>query len=308
MILCVGTTPVFQRSMVFERLRLDDVNRATSVHDYASGKSVNVARVLRTVGENAVATGFVGGPRGEAMRRDLDAAGVRHEFVTIRAPTRQCITVIDREKNTATELVEESSPVDEGDWASMYETIDRLLRGADGLVLSGSLPPGAPPDFYASCLMRASGRRLPIVLDTRGEPLRAAFRHGGFVVKLNREELASTVGRPMASNEEITAAMRSAMPAGGAMVVTLGAAGALATDGRENWRIRNPPVTTHSAIGSGDAFAAGLVAGMVRGLALTEALALGAACGAANAMTDLAGHLLPADVAAIRERVRIERL
>lgn len=308
MILCVGTTPVFQRSMVFERLRLDDVNRAASVHDYASGKSVNVARVLHALGENAVATGFAGGPRGEAMRRDLDAVGMRHEFVTTRALTRQCITVVDREKNTATELVEESSPVDEGDWASLYETIDRLLRGADGLVLSGSLPPGAPTDFYASCLTQASGKRLPTVLDTRGEPLRAALRHGGFVVKLNREELASTVGRPLASDEELTAAMRSAMPAGGATVVTLGAAGAIATDGRDTWRVRVPAVTTRSAVGSGDAFAAGLITGMVRHLALPEALALAAACGAANAMTDLAGHLFSADVEALKLQIQVERL
>lgn len=308
MILCVGTTPVFQRSMVFERLRLDDVNRAASVHEYASGKSVNVARVLRALGEDPVATGFAGGPRGEAMRRDLDAARVRHDFVTTRAPTRQCITVIDRENNTATELIEESSPVDEGDWASLYETIDRLLRGADGLVLSGSLPPGAPAEFYASCLMRASGRRRPAVLDTRGEPLRAALRHGEFVVKLNRQELASTVGRPLENDDELRAAMGATTPAGGATVVTLGADGAIATDGRDTWRVRVPAVTTRSAVGSGDSFAAGLVSGMVRRLALPEALALAAACGAANAMTDLAGHLFPADVEAIQSRVPIERL
>lgn len=308
MILCVGTTPVFQRSMIFERLRLNDVNRAASVHEYASGKSVNVARVLHALGEIAVATGFAGGPRGEAMRRDLDAAGIRHGFVTTVASTRQCITVIDREKNTATELIEESSPVDHGDWASLYEMIDRLLSSVDGLVLSGSLPPGAPADFYASCLLRARGRRLPVVLDTRGEPLRAALRHGGFVVKLNREELASTVGRAMANDEELTNAMRSAMPAGGAMVVTLGAAGAIAADGCDIWRVRVPAVILRSAVGSGDAFAAGLAKGMVRNASFSESLALAAACGAANAMTDLAGHLSYADVDAIRNSVQVDRL
>src|SRR5258708_3397627 len=75
MILCLGTTPVYQRTMVFDRVTPDAVNRAREVHDYASGKSVNVARVVHTLGEPLLATGFVGGGRGEALLRDLDASG-----------------------------------------------------------------------------------------------------------------------------------------------------------------------------------------------------------------------------------------
>src|SRR4029079_1312917 len=106
MILCVGTTPVWQRSMVFERLRLNEVNRAAAVHDFASGKSVNVARVLHTLGEAVVASGFVGGDRGAALLRDLDAAGVPNDFVVAAAATRQCVSVIDRERRTGRESVQ----------------------------------------------------------------------------------------------------------------------------------------------------------------------------------------------------------
>ena len=305
MILCVGTTPVYQRSMVFERLRPDEVNRAVSVHDYASGKSVNVARVLHTLGQPCVATGFVGGDRGAALVRDLEAAGVGSEFVTVEAPTRQCVTVIDRAIRSATELVEESHPVRDADWSKLYGVIERLLAGADALVLSGSLPPEAPQDFYLSCLAGIRRGGMPVVLDTRGEPLRHALRQHGFVVKLNREELASTVGRPLESEADVPGAMASVVPRGGAVVVTLGAGGAIAADGRGAWRVRVPAVETRSAVGSGDAFSAGLVAGLVRGQSLPEACAWGAACGAANAMTDLAGHLSPADVHAIRAKVEV---
>jgi len=308
MIVCVGTTPVYQRSMVFERLRPDDVNRAAEVHDYASGKSVNVARVLHTLGEDAVATGFAGGDRGGALLRDLDAASVRHEFVTVAAPTRQCVTVIDRAAGTATELVEEPKPVAQDDWARLEEVVARLLRGAGGLVLSGSLPPGAPQDFYLRCLR--SGRRphAPVVLDARGEPLRKALGHEGFVAKMNLDELSATLGRPLSDDAGLAKAMREVMPAGGAVVVTLGAGGAVAADEHGAWRVRVPPIPARSAVGSGDAFSAGLVVGLARGRPLADACASGAACGAANAMTDLAGHLSPSDVRAIQADVRVEPL
>jgi tagatose 6-phosphate kinase len=96
------------------------------------------------------------------------------------------------------------------------------------------------------------------------------------------------------------------MPAHGAIVVTLGADGAVAVDGTGAWRVRVPPVPTRSAVGSGDAFSAGLMIGLVRAESLTQACALGAACGAANAMTDLAGHLSPEQVRRILPRVHVE--
>ena len=307
MIVCLGTTPVLQRSMVFERLRVDEVNRAASVHDYASGKSINVARVLRARGEEVFATGFAGGDRCAPLLRDVEAAGIRNYFVTVDAPTRQCVTVIDRAAGTATELVEESRPVAEGDWARLDEILAALLEDAEGLVLSGSLPPGAPQDYYLRCLRRMDPRRTRAVVDARGEPLRHALRHGGFVAKLNREELGATVGQALETDEAVRRAIGAVTPAGGAAVVTLGRDGAIAAAGGEAWRVRVPPVQARSAVGSGDAFSAGLILGLVRGQTLPDACAFGAACGAANAMTDLAGHLNPAHIDLIKEGVTVER-
>ena len=309
MIVCLGTTPVLQRSMVFDRVTVDGVNRATAVYDYASGKSPNVARVLHTLGEDVIATGFAGGDRGAALLRDLDRAGVRNEFILVDAPTRQCITVIDRARGTATELVEEAAPVADAHWHALEVVLERLLADADGLVLSGSLPPGAPQDFYLRCMQRGSSfRGTKTVLDARGPPLHQATHKRGFVAKLNRDELAATVGGTIASHAELLAAARGIMPVGGAVVVTLGAEGAVAVDGHGAWRISVPRVETRSAVGSGDAFAAGLIAGLVRGQGLPDACAWGAACGAANAMTDLAGHLSRGDVERIRPQVRVEPL
>src|SRR6185503_10807034 len=108
MILCIGTTPTVQRTMLFDHLAVDEVNRAVEVHEYASGKSINVARVLHTLGEAALAIGFAGGPRGEFLLQELTRETIPHDFEPIERETRLCTTLIDRETGAVTELVEES--------------------------------------------------------------------------------------------------------------------------------------------------------------------------------------------------------
>jgi tagatose 6-phosphate kinase len=309
MIACVGTTPVYQRSMLFERVRVNGVNRARAVWDYASGKAINVVRVLHALGEEAVVTGFAGGDRGAAMIKDLDAAGIRHDFAIVDAPTRQCVTMIDESDGSATELVEESRPVGPADWERMYGKLAGLLPGARAWIFSGSLPPGADASFYFECLRRFESRRpKAVVVDARGEPLRAVLRARGFVAKMNREELAATVGRPLKTTDDVASAMATIVPAGGAVVITGGAEGAVASDGRSFWRIEPPRVKAISAVGSGDAFAAGLAVGLLAGRSLPDACAYGAACGAANAMTALAGHLRAEDVRDLETKVSVKPL
>jgi tagatose 6-phosphate kinase len=305
MILALGTTPVYQRSMVLERLRLNDVNRARAVYDYASGKAVNVGRVLHTLGREVVVMGFAGGPRGAAMLADMERAGVPHAFVQVHAPTRQCVTVIDRATGTATELVEESGPVAADELNRLDEQFLELVPKARGCVFSGSLAPGTPASFYRDGLERVRAG-VPVVIDARGEPLKLALGTRPFVAKLNREELAATVDRALEDDGQVAGAAREIAPAGGAAVVTLGADGAIAVEADAAWRVFAPRVITRSAVGSGDALAAGLIDGLLRGLPMPQACAFGVACGAANAMTELAGHLLPADVNALLRQVRVE--
>ena len=307
MIVCLGTTPALQRTMEFARLDLDAVNRAAVTSQHASGKSINVARVLHTLGESSLATGFLGGDTGAAVRADLDVAGIAHDFVTVPAPTRVCVTVIDRSASTATELVEESKAVEPGDYAALIENLDALMWRASALVLSGSLPPGAPQAFYADCVRLAARAKVPTVLDATGEPLRRALPERPTVVKPNLKELEESVGRPCRTDEELRRAMRELW--GDRVkwvVVTRGAAGAVAFDGEAVRRVTPPPVHAVSPIGSGDSFAAGLSASLVRGRSLRDACALAAACAAANVLTPAAGHVRREDVERLLPQVKIE--
>src|ERR1044071_5774914 len=107
MILCIGTTPAAQRVMVFRQLALDRVNRAVRTLDGAAGKSINVAKVLHVLGAQVVATGFLGGVRGQQLESLLIERGLELDFIRVTTPTRECVTVIDESAGTITELVEE---------------------------------------------------------------------------------------------------------------------------------------------------------------------------------------------------------
>ena len=305
MILCLGTTPTAQRTLIFERVMLDAVNRAVEVHEHASGKSVNVARIAHSLGEAVLASGFLGGDRGAFLRREMDQAGIAHDFVSVSPQTRLCTTVVDRSNKTATELVEESAAVASEDWTRLSDAISSAVGRATLCVFSGSLPPGGPAGYYADCVRLAQAAGCRVILDARGEPLRLAMSSPGLTIKLNREELSATVGCPLTDDESLRDGMHRATPPGGATIVTLGAAGAVAYDGISFCKISSPRVETISAVGSGDAFAAGFAVGIIRGRSFQDACALGAACGAANAMTPLSGHIQPERIPALLAAVMV---
>jgi 1-phosphofructokinase family hexose kinase len=308
MIICLGTTPTVQKTLEFDRVEIDAVNRARSVLAYASGKSVNVAKILNILGREAVALGILGGESGKFIRRELDRARVPHDFLEVDPPTRTCTTVVDRSTKTATELVEESSSVPAAVYDAVFEKLRSLLGAGrtEALVLSGTLTPGAPVDFYARCVAAGIEAGVTVVLDAKGEPLKHALPMRPTIVKPNRGELEDTVGAKIDSEESLKDAIEQLVAAGPRWcVVTAGPANIIASDGKSFWRIVSPKVPVISPIGSGDSFAAGLAAAVVAGESVPEACKLAAACGAANAMTALSGHLKMEDVELLLPQVTV---
>ncbi|MEM8874280.1 MAG: hexose kinase [Planctomycetota bacterium] len=304
MFLTLGTTPTVQRTMTFDRVRPGGVLRARSVHDFASGKSINVARVLHTLGESVRCLGFVGGERGRMIRRDLDTAGIEHAFIEVTPQTRLCVTVVDREQRRATEFIEEPADVTERDGAALLDTLLHMPGGCSALLLSGSLAGGVADDFYGRCLEAAPG--VTSIVDGRGEPLLACLPQRPTVVKLNVEELGLTFRRGMESQSALRSAMVEVCALGARWcIVTRGSGGAAVTDGEAFWDVSSARVETVSGVGSGDAFAAGLAVRMAAGDDVPTACRTASACGAANAACPDAGHLDPTLVDQLIDEIRV---
>lgn len=309
MILCLGTSPAVQRVMVFRKLALEAVNRAVITLDGAAGKSVNVAKVLHALGEPVVAVGFLGGARGQFVRRLLEERGIELGFVTVSENTRQCISVIDQAAGTQTELVEESQPVKPEDYHKLMSRIRRRIRNCRAVVMSGTITPGGPGDLYLECTRMAhAAGALPIV-DAQGPALLEALKGRPALVKPNRAELAATVGRELKNQAEVVSAMCELSERGAArIVVTAGKEPTLAFDGRSIWQILAPSIVALNPIGSGDAFTAGLVWRLLRGEDLGEACRWASATGAANALTMMAGEVDRKDVNRLARETRVVKL
>src|SRR5262245_11765766 len=238
MILCLGPTPAAQRVMVFPQLVVDSVNRTVKTLEGAAGKSINVAKVLKSLGEHPVATGFLGGDRGGYLKAVLASAGIESDFVTVSPRTRECITVINECAGTQTELVEESRPVPEADYQKLSDIVKRRLPGCRAAVMSGTLTPGAPADFYQQCAKAANHAGALSVVDAQGPALLESLKAAPGLVKPNKAELANTLGRQLRDDAALISAMREFRQLGAQrMVVTSGKAPALAFDGQTFWKI-----------------------------------------------------------------------
>ncbi|MCS7033835.1 MAG: hexose kinase [Phycisphaerae bacterium] len=294
MILTIGTTPALARSMIFPRIELNGVNRASEVRVAAAGKSINVARVIHTLGEPVTAATLLGGETGRQVTSELTAAGVKLEFVETAAPTRVCVTAIDQTCGQCTELIEPCGAIGDLESDQFWSLLCQRMPEASLSVLAGTLAPGIPPGLGAMVSRLATHAQIPLIVDMLGEPLLLALPEHPWMVKMNRNELELTLGSPLSSDGELRRGMLDLIQRGARRAaITLGPSGAILTDGRTFWQAVAPKVPVVSPIGSGDAFAAGLAVAYRRGLEDAEALRLAISCGAANAMTAQAGFLDP---------------
>ena len=154
------------------------------------GKGINVARVYRTLGGEATALGFLGGANGDFIERGLRAEGIPAAFVRVGGESRVCIKVMDPESGAETELNENGPEVTSADADALLARLRELLPGRDAVIISGSMPPGTPPDLYARIITLAQQEMgVKAILDTSGPALVSGAQAAPFLLKPNVHEL-----------------------------------------------------------------------------------------------------------------------
>lgn len=297
MILAAGLTPAWQQILEMPSFRHGEVNRAQRVTWCASGKSLNVAIGLSQLGADCLSACVKGGATGELLAADLRELGVATEWVETSASTRVCTTIVELESGVTTELVENALPISANEAGSLVEIVRQNLSRASMLVLSGSLPPGAPQSIYAEILKSS---RVPAVIDARGPELLEALAQRPLVVKPNREELGHTLGGSINSEEQLLSGMRRLNALGAQWVVaTQGAAEVWMTSESKTYRCQPPAIRPVNAIASGDCLAAGMAWAIDSGESLATALGIGVASAVENALSILPARL---DAKRVRER------
>lgn len=302
MILCLCPSPAIDMTYHVDALHVGESTRVRSLTRRAGGKAVNVACVLHAVGADGHVLAPVGGPAGAEFAELLRATGVPADLVPDPAPTRTTIAVVDS-GGQASVLLE---PAVTRDWPALLARAEALIPAAEVVVVSGSMPEGAPPDALATviALARAAGR--PIIVDTSGPALLQALDAGATLVKPNAAELAQVA--PEQPDPVLAARTLATRYAGTVVVASLGADGAVLAGPDGACHARPGAALTGNPTGAGDALVAGLARGLAAGHAVPELLAESVALSAAAVLHPFAGRLDPAEYARQRAAVTVRAL
>lgn len=288
MIYTVTLNPAIDYIMHPENFTQGTVNRSQKEEIYFGGKGINVSRVLKSLGVDSVATGFVAGFTGKAIEDGLEAMGIRTDFVRLSHGNSRINVKI---KGKAESEINGCGPrLNESDLALLFDKISSLKSG-DILVLSGSVPQGLDTRIYEKILQKIYASDIMVIVDAEGELLLNTLKYKPFLIKPNLTELSEISGKQLESSAEIIECATSLQRIGARNVlVSLSEDGAILID--ENGRVNMtaaPKGIVINAVGAGDSMVAGFLKGYLDENDREYALNLSVAAGSATAFSgDLA--------------------
>jgi len=292
MILTVTLNPCVDKSVALEKLTLGAFNNALEAHDVAGGKATNVARMAKHLGAPVRSLILLGGETGRLVERLIRSDdGLEPIVVWTEAPTRNIVTIYERDRKRATAYVEPNPAVTESEAAELMAQYARALEGVEIVCFGGSAPDHILDDAYRRMIERAKARGIRAILDSRGDALRLGLQAAPFMVKPNLVETEHLLGRPLPDEEARWQAVDWYRGVGVEVVaLSMGKAGALIDWSGRRWRAIPPAVEEINPVGSGDCLVAGFACGMLWGWPRERTIRLAIAAGAANAAVwDAAG-------------------
>ncbi|QZY28079.1 1-phosphofructokinase family hexose kinase [Nocardioides coralli] len=313
MILTLTANPSHDRTVtLLEPLHHGAVQRAASVTSQAGGKGVNISRASVAAGVPTLAV--LPAPEDDPFVHELLAAGVDCRPVRQDGALRVNITISDPE-GTTTKLNSPGPQMTEATRAAIADSLVRRAQPGDWVVLAGSLPPGAPVDWYADLVVALAGSGAKVAVDTSDDPLHALVGrlHDGAprLMKPNGHELASLTGEdgdtlekdPVAAARAGTQLLERGVEC---VLITLGGNGAVLLRADGAWYAAPPPTTVVSTVGAGDSSLFGYLLGDIQGRTPDECLALAVAYGSAAA--GLPGTTIPHPAQVDPTRVEVTSL
>ena len=286
MIYTLTFNPAIDYVMYSDNLKLGKTNRSKKESLFFGGKGINVSRVLKELGTDSVALGFIAGFTGEELERFLNENKIKTDFVKLsKGLTRINIKL---KFNDETEINANGPVISQMDIDLLFKKLDNLQKN-DTLILAGNVPSSLPENIYEQIMKRLNDKSIRIVVDATGNLLLNCLKYKPFLIKPNKAELEEIIGNKLLSEEEIISAAFSLKEKGACNVlVSLGSDGAILIDEFSKVHVSDAvKINAVNTVGAGDSMVAGFLAGTKE--SYDYALKLGCAAGSATAsLEDLA--------------------
>jgi len=296
--LTVCLNPTLQKTLRFSSIFPGTVNRTGSHRLDASGKGINVTRVLTQLGKKAVHLTQLGGDMRQIFLSLCGQDDYSVQWVESGSQIRFCYTLLSDEDGSVTELIEESEAVHAGTEDRLLEKFDELLaRSADlnWLIISGTKAAGFSDTLIPVMTQRAKEKGLKVILDIKGKDLSGSLKYEPDLVKPNLFEFAADFAPLLIRNNELTAiddhakehiksaVLDMARKYKCSVILTNGSREIIAANTNNFFEVEVKPVKAINSTGCGDAFTAGLASALESGAGFREAINEGCRCGALNA-------------------------
>lgn len=284
MIYTVTFNPALDYVVRMDAFRAGEVNRTAEEELQLGGKGINVSTVLRNLGVENVALGFLAGFTGRALEEGLQKNGIRTDFIWLKDGLTRINVKI--KAGTETEINGRGPDISEEALEEMFRKLDQLKEG-DILVVSGSIPATLPSDIYERILARLEGRGILTVVDATRDLLCKVLPYRPFLIKPNNLELGEIFDRELKSDQEILdcAAQLQERGARNVLVSMAGDGSLLLDETGASHRLGVPKGKVRNSVGAGDSMVAGFLAGWLEKGDYAYAHRLGAAAGSATAFS-----------------------
>lgn len=285
MIYTVTFNPSLDYIVKVDSFRLGEINRTRSEKILPGGKGINVSIVLKNLGIESVAMGFIAGFTGNEIQKRLKGFGCESDFIRIQNGMSRINVKLKSDEES--EINGQGPRIGGADLQKLFDRIDRLREG-DVLVLAGSIPNTLPEDIYEKILDRIKAKNILVVVDATRDLLLNVLKYHPFLIKPNNHELGELFGRKLQSGEEIIQCAKELQTKGARnILVSMAGDGAILVE--ESGRTHKSPApkgVVRNSVGAGDSMVAGFLAGYLAHGDYQEAFRTGIAAGSASAFSE----------------------
>ena len=284
MIYTITFNPALDYISQVENFETGKINRTKTEKILPGGKGLNVSTVLKNLGIESIALGFIAGFTGEELKRNIEEKGIKTDFINVEKGITRINVKINSNKETA--LNGNGPEITEEDINKLLEKIEKITK-EDMVILAGNIPRCINNDIYEIICKTLEKNNVTFVVDATKELLMNVLKYKPFLIKPNKEELEETFKEKIETKEDIIVHAKNLQLMGAQNVlISLGGEGAiLVTTEEKEYYSKAPKGKVLNTVGAGDSMVAGFIAGYEQSGDFEQAFKMGIATGSASSFS-----------------------